>query len=106
MKDLPIGSLAAVPGAPAIVGRDAGGVYAMTSTCTHAGCSSDPQSNGTIYCPCHGSRFDSNGNVVNGPARNPLAHFAVEIDAQGNILVHGETQVGPSTRTPVPSGLG
>jgi Rieske Fe-S protein len=102
---LALGTLLAVPNAPAYVGRDAGGVYAMTSTCTHEGC--DMVSQGQIekngvFCACHGSRFDLNGAVTRGPADAPLTHFAVDIDAQGNIVVHGATRVTAALRALVP----
>jgi Rieske Fe-S protein len=102
---LAVGSLQAVSGAPAIVGRDSNGVYAMTSTCTHEGC--DLIRQGTIsetgvICGCHGSQFDAVGNRVSGPAKSALTHFAVAIDAAGNITVHGGTVVDASSRTPVP----
>jgi Rieske Fe-S protein len=76
----------------------------MTITCTHEGCDVAPSGSGssaTLDCPCHGSRFDANGNVIRGPASAPLVHFAVEISAAGDITIHGGTQVGESTRTPV-----
>lgn len=104
---LALGTLLAVPNAPAYVGRDAAGVYAMTSTCTHEGC--DMVSQGQIekngvFCACHGSRFDLNGAVTRGPADAPLTHFAVDIDARGNMVVHGGTRVAASVRVMVPGG--
>lgn len=100
---LTVGSLRAVSGQPVAIGRDAGGVYAMTSTCTHQGC--DMGSDGSIssaglVCDCHGSEFDVNGNVIRGPANAPLAHFSVSIDATGNITIDGGHEVDASTRTP------
>ncbi len=97
----PVGTLLAVAGAPVILGRDAGGLYAMTSTCTHEGC--DMAAEGSIgangvYCGCHGSRFDVNGAVVQGPANVPLAHFAVSVDAAGNVTVDGSAKVSASMR--------
>ncbi|HTA94409.1 MAG TPA: Rieske (2Fe-2S) protein [Polyangiaceae bacterium] len=95
-----VGMLAVVPNAPALLARDEQGLYAMTITCTHEGCDIAPS--GTILvCPCHGSHFDSNGNVLQGPAGSPLTHFAVVVDAMGDITVQGETQVDASVRTPV-----
>ena len=94
------GQLTIVPNAPAILGRDAGGLYAMTITCSHAGCDVSPAGT-TLYCPCHGSRFDANGNVLAGPAGSPLVHFEVKLDANGNVTVNGGTQVAASVRTPV-----
>jgi cytochrome b6-f complex iron-sulfur subunit len=93
-----VGSLSVVPSAPAILARDAGGLYAMTITCTHEGCDVVP-SGTTLDCPCHGSRFDSNGNVLQGPAGSPLVHFAVTVDASGAITVDGTMQVAASVRT-------
>jgi Rieske Fe-S protein len=51
-----------------------------------------------INCPCHGSQFDRNGAVIRGPAARPLVHFAVQIDAAGNIVIHTNTQVGATVR--------
>ncbi len=98
-----VGTLEAVPGWPVIIGRDGGGFYAMTSTCTHAGC--DMAADGSVgaegvFCGCHGSRFDANGAVLRGPASAPLAHFKVSIDASGSVTIDGNTKVSASTRTP------
>ncbi len=98
-NDLAVGQIRAVPGAPAFVARDANGVYAMTTTCTHQGCDmATGVQNGTIYCSCHGSAFDPDGNVLRGPANAPLQHFAVTIDPSGAMTVHGKEPVSASTR--------
>jgi len=99
---LAVGSLEAVAGEPVCVGRDAKGVYAMTLICTHQGCDMGRQgtvSPSGLFCGCHGSEFDVDGNVVRGPASSPLAHFAVSADASGNLTVHTGSEVDPSTRT-------
>jgi cytochrome b6-f complex iron-sulfur subunit len=97
-----VGSLKLVSGAPAILARDANGLYAMTTTCTHQSCDmSTGVSNTGVYCSCHGSKFDTNGNVTKGPANSPLEHFAVSVDTSGNITVHGGSVVDASVRTAV-----
>jgi Rieske Fe-S protein len=64
----------------------AGTFHAFTAVCTHQGCIVDAVGNGTIDCPCHGSKFSvNNGAVVNGPATRPLA--AVAIKVQGSNIV-------------------
>ena len=41
--------------------------------CTHDGCELNAVTNGTINCPCHGSRYAiTDGSVVRGPARTGL----------------------------------
>jgi nitrite reductase/ring-hydroxylating ferredoxin subunit len=85
------------------VGRDAKGVYAMSAICTHQGCyvSDDTKTIAAgLYCGCHGSAFDGDGQVTHGPANRPLQHYAVSIDAAGEITVDGGQPVADSTRTP------
>ena len=65
-----------------------GGVYALSAVCTHLGCIARYKSDErVIACPCHGSRFDLEGNVVHGPAPRPLPWLDVTEDAQGNLVV-------------------
>ena len=49
---------------------------AVTATCTHEACAITGLSGGTYVCPCHGSRFNSGGQVLNGPATVSLRTFA------------------------------
>ena len=57
-------------------------VIAVSRVCTHEGCTIElPRSSGATFdCPCHGSRFRINGQVVNGPASRPLFQFPARID--------------------------
>ncbi|HEY3667276.1 MAG TPA: Rieske (2Fe-2S) protein, partial [Polyangiaceae bacterium] len=66
----PLGSFK-VAGSIYFIGHDAGGLYAMSMQCTHAGCAVD-MSGSQLLCPCHLSRFDHLGNVLAGPATKPL----------------------------------
>jgi Rieske Fe-S protein len=58
-----------------------GSFKAFTAICTHEGCIVNSVSNGTINCPCHGSKFSiKDGSVVNGPATRPLAPIAIKVE--------------------------
>ncbi|MGE7775701.1 ubiquinol-cytochrome c reductase iron-sulfur subunit [Chitinophaga sp. NPDC101104] len=60
---------------------------AFTSTCTHMGCTLSTYNAGKIVCgsTCgHGSQFNTDGSVANGPATNPLPKYTVNIN--GNTL--------------------
>ena len=56
-------------------------IYALNLTCTHLGCTVNATPKGFI-CPCHGSVFNTSGDVVKGPADGPLKRLAV--DEQGD----------------------
>ncbi len=65
-----------------------GGVYALSAVCTHLGCITRFRSEeNVIACPCHGSRFDLEGNVIHGPAPRPLPWLEVQADPAGNLIV-------------------
>jgi cytochrome b6-f complex iron-sulfur subunit len=99
VSDFALGSLS-IAGGLFLLGRDAQGIYVMSMQCTHKGCAVELAGN-VLQCPCHQARFDRTGNVLAGPAPAPLPHFAVLVDAAGNISVDRFTVVSPNTRTPV-----
>ena len=58
----------------AVYRDDEGQLHAMSAVCTHLGCVVKwNKAERSWDCPCHGSRFDSMGRVVNGPATKELA---------------------------------
>jgi cytochrome b6-f complex iron-sulfur subunit len=51
---------------------------ALAAVCTHQGCTINGYSNQVYTCPCHGSQFGVNGNVVSGPAATALRTFQTQ----------------------------
>ena len=55
-------------------------VAANTTLCTHAQCATAFNENQqTLNCPCHGSQFNMDGSVRQGPAGRALLNFKTEI---------------------------
>ncbi|MFC8145194.1 Rieske (2Fe-2S) protein [Streptomyces paradoxus] len=58
---------------------------AFSAICTHQRCTVGSVSDGTINCPCHGSKFQiADGAVAQGPATRPLP--AEQISVEGNSI--------------------
>lgn len=62
-------------------------LFAVSSTCTHKKCRLKAERDRTFYCPCHGSAFDPNGHVTEGPARRDLPVFKTSVDGSGQLMV-------------------
>jgi Rieske Fe-S protein len=62
-------------GAKVAAYRDRNGAITIRSAiCTHMGCTVGWNvAEQTWDCPCHGSRFKPNGDVIAGPAEAPLS---------------------------------
>jgi glycine/D-amino acid oxidase-like deaminating enzyme/nitrite reductase/ring-hydroxylating ferredoxin subunit len=63
--------------------RDSHGALTLRSAvCTHMGCVVGwNDAEGTWDCPCHGSRFTPQGDVISGPAETPLSHVGKKQEA-------------------------
>jgi len=71
-----------------LVDHPSANVYnALSSICTHQSCqiTGYDSGNNQFICPCHGSMFDINGNVTQGPANAPLSKYQTQVS--GNQLI-------------------
>jgi len=82
----PLGSRTSIPEIPALLIHTESGFTALSLTCTHLGCTLEPNETG-FACPCHNSAFDSDGKVTHGPAVKPLRSLRIEITEDENIKV-------------------
>ena len=95
--EFPSGSATFLPDRHLYVFNSADGFFAISSLCTHLGCNVKHIGQG-FECPCHGSRFDENGRVVQGPAPRPLAWYAVSLSPREQLIVDLDQTVGPGVR--------
>jgi Rieske Fe-S protein len=67
---------------PVAVYRDpAGRVCELSAVCPHLGCIVHwNRAERSWDCPCHGSRFDATGRVLNGPATSDLAPYREPVE--------------------------
>ncbi len=69
------------------VERKADNTYtALLLLCTHQDNQLTVTSNG-YSCALHGSNFDKNGQVLKGPAAEPLKHFTTTVSGS-NLVIH------------------
>lgn len=66
--------------------RNNDGIKVFSISCTHLGCILNVE-NDKFICPCHGSVFDMEGNVLKGPALKSLDQLAYKLEKE-NIIVY------------------
>lgn len=78
--------------------RKQDGFRALSSICSHLGCITRYRPDDRIIaCPCHGSRFNLDGEVLAGPAPRPLQQFEMALSDEGEIIVETALEVPPGT---------
>lgn len=68
--------------------RTGSGFYALWARCTHLGCTPNWWADQNRFkCPCHGSNFNPDGDVIAGPAPIPLWRAKIDLAATGDLIV-------------------
>ena len=84
--DVPVGSGKII--GDVVLTQPTDGVFkGFSAICTHAGCTVSEVVGGTINCPCHGSKYNLDGSVANGPASRPLDTRSISV--QGDSIALG-----------------
>ncbi len=85
IEGFPLNSTQVLFNEPVIIRHAEDGFKAWSSLCTHMQC---PvlwnETSRCFECGCHGSVFDSEGRVVNGPAEAPLP--SLHVKTEGGML--------------------
>lgn len=92
--DYPPGTRIALGQQRVAIVREGNKMAAISITCTHLGCIVGVADTG-FACPCHGSRFDQDGNVTGGPAPKPLPWFEVSMAPNGELEVDKGKEITP-----------
>jgi cytochrome b6-f complex iron-sulfur subunit len=79
-----------------VVIRESSGFAALSLTCTHLGCTIRSSDIG-FECPCHGSQYDSFGEVTGGPAPFPLEWYGISLAPNGELEVNKSIIVSSGT---------
>ncbi|MER8047807.1 Rieske (2Fe-2S) protein [Streptomyces sp. NPDC094032] len=82
-SDIPVGGGTVFPHEKVVVTQPVAGEFkAFSAICTHQGCTVDKVADGTIDCPCHGSKFRvTDGSVAAGPAPRRLPEEPINVSA-------------------------
>jgi len=63
---------------PALIRHTDEGIIAISLVCTHLGCTVEKSDEGDFTCPCHGSRYTKDGQLLEGPATKALPRYRIE----------------------------
>ncbi len=95
-EDFPSGARISLDTRRVCVVRDGDKIAAISTTCTHLGCIVAVSETG-FACPCHGSRFDQDGNVTGGPAPRALQWYQVTLAPNGELEIDKDNEIEAGT---------
>jgi Rieske Fe-S protein len=70
-----------------IFSKNGNKIKVFKSTCTHLGCNVYFSPDKNLVCPCHGSKFQSDGRVISGPASKNLEEVKCLLDKTKNQII-------------------
>ncbi len=70
-----------------IINKNGKELKILSSKCTHLGCKINNLEDDKLICPCHGSQFNLNGNVIKGPATASLRILSYKTDPKTKEMV-------------------
>jgi cytochrome b6-f complex iron-sulfur subunit len=80
-----VGGYAMITGSVIVIRTGQKNFIALKTICTHKKC--DVEFNGKEFeCPCHGSKYNKSGKVLNGPAKKSLTSYKTTYDSEKNTL--------------------
>lgn len=91
-EDFPPGARVSLDARRVCIVRDGDKIAAISTTCTHLGCIVSVSETG-FACPCHGSRYDQDGNVTGGPAPRALPWYQVSLAPNGEVEVDKDAEI-------------
>jgi cytochrome b6-f complex iron-sulfur subunit len=95
-EDFPSGARLPLETRRVCIVREGDRLAAISTTCTHLGCIVARSETG-FACPCHGSRFDQDGNVTGGPAPRPLPWYQISLAPNGELEVDKDIEIEQGT---------
>ncbi len=97
VENFPVGITRKIDEKNVFIFSDDDGLYAISAVCTHLGCIVSLAEYG-FQCPCHGSQYTQDGNVIGGPAPRPLEWFEIYQEVNGNLFVNAGKAVPQGTK--------
>ena len=74
---------------------DSGKFSAVLTRCMHRGCQVE-EAGDRFICPCHGSEYSLDGQVLKGPTERPLIRYRVTSD-ESRIYIHMDAPMTESS---------
>jgi cytochrome b6-f complex iron-sulfur subunit len=96
-EEFPTGTVKKLDDKKVFISADTDGLYAISSECTHLGCIVHATEDG-FQCPCHGSKFNKNGKVTDGPAPRNLPWLKIDRHMDGNLVVDAAREIKAGTK--------